>query len=317
MSLLGIPQFAAVAAMGAQGLVSLAEVRLARKKRAVFPEFPGDIRGITVPTSVEPARAVVYRPAATVSNPPVHVNFHGGGFVLPGIWIDDPLCRLLAAEAGVVVVNVDYVLAPRHPFPDAPLQAFEVVRWVAEHGADHGWDGSRLTIGGQSAGGALAAAVARQALEQDGPSIALQALLYPVLDLTIPTAEKPSTAARPMLRPWMGEVFDNSYVPDPAVRADRLASPAGAADVADLTDIAPALLVTPVYDRLRAEGERYAERLRAVGALVEHRDVPGADHGFDVNDTELARDIYALIADHVTRANANQPGAGRPRAGEA
>ncbi|QVQ50882.1 alpha/beta hydrolase fold domain-containing protein [Spiractinospora alimapuensis] len=304
MSVLGIPRVAAAAATGAQGLVSLAEVRLAREKRAAFPDLPSDIHGITVPTSVAPARAVVYRPAASVRNPPVHVNFHGGGFILPGIWLDDPLCRLLAAEAGVVVVNVDYVLAPRHPFPSPPRQAFEVVRWVAEHGAEHGWDGTRLTIGGQSAGGGIAAAVARQALERGGPEITLQALLYPVLDLTLPMSEKPSAIDRPMLRPWMGEVFDNSYVPDPAVRADRLASPAGPADTEDLTGIAPAFLITPEYDLLRAEGQRYARRLRDVGALAEHCDVPGADHGFDVRDLELARAIYALIADHLTQADA-------------
>ena len=104
-----------------------------------------------------------------------------------------------------------------------------------------------------------------------------------------------------MLRPWMGEIFDNAYVPDPAVRADRLLSPAGAADTADLTGIAPALVITPEYDRLHAEGVRYAERLRRAGALAGHRDVPGADHGYDMSDIGKAREIYALIADHIRR----------------
>ena len=220
-----------------------------------------------------------------------------------GTWLDDPLCRYLAARAGVVVVNVDYVVAPQHPFPAPPRQAFEVVRWVAEHGAEQGWDGGRLTVGGQSAGGGLAAAVARQALEQGGPAIALQVLHYPPLDLTIRAKDKPSVIAKPMLRPWMGEVFDGAYVPDPGARADRLVSPASPVDGADLTGIAPALVITPEFDRLRTEGQRYAQRLKHAGALVEHRDVPGADHGYDVHDIDKARETYALIAGCVTQFN--------------
>ncbi len=115
-----------------------------------------------------------------------------------GLQFDDPLCRCLAAEAGVAVVNVDYVVAPQHRFPAPPHQAFEVVRWVAEHGAEHGWDGDRLTVGGQSAGGGLAAA-ARQALEQGGPAIAVQVLHYPPLDLATRGKDKHSVIAKPML----------------------------------------------------------------------------------------------------------------------
>ncbi len=112
-----------------------------------------------------------------------------------GLQFDDPLCRCLAAEAGVAVVNVDYVVAPQHRFPAPPHQAFEVVRWVAEHGAEHGWDGDRLTVGGQSAGGGLAAA-ARQALEQGGPAIAVQVLHYPPLDLATRGKDKHSVIAK-------------------------------------------------------------------------------------------------------------------------
>ena len=170
---------------------------------------------MTIPTSVAPARAVVYLPASRRPAPAVHVNFHGGGYVMSMPEPDDGLCRFLAAEAGVVVVNVEYVVAPQHPFPAPPRQAFEVVRWVAEHGAEHGWDGGRLTVGGQSAGGGLAAAVARQALEQGGPAIALQVLHYPPLDLATSAKDKRAAVAKPMLRPWMAEIFDASYVPDP------------------------------------------------------------------------------------------------------
>ncbi len=302
MSMLSRPQVAAVVARMMQGVVSVAGVEVARRNRTTFTEFPGDTWDLTIPTSIAIARAVVYRPATAGPRPPVHVNFHAGGYVLRGMHFDDPLCRYLAAEAGVVVVNVDYVVAPQYRFPASSHQAFEVVQWVAEHGVEHGWDGSRLTVGGQSAGGGLAAAVARQVLEQDGPPIALQVLHYPALDLATSAGDKDSVIAKPKIRPWMGEVFSSAFVPDLGERGDRLVSPAGPADTADLTGIAPALVITPEFDLLHAEGQRYAQRLEKVGALVEHHDVPQADHAYDMRDKEKARRTYALTARCVKQA---------------
>jgi acetyl esterase len=97
----------------------------------------------------------------------------------------------------------------------------------------------------------------------------------------------------------MGEIFDSAYVPDLRMRADRLVSPAHPADTADLTGIARALVITPEYDRLHAEGAWYAQRLRQAGALVEHHEVPDAGHGYDMKDTAKARETYALIARHL------------------
>ncbi|MGQ4387979.1 alpha/beta hydrolase fold domain-containing protein [Streptomyces sp. SAS_270] len=315
MSLLARPAVASIAAKSMQRLAVLADRRSAGRGSAAshhtrLPEFPRTVHELTVPTSVAPARATVYTPATQGPPPPVHVNFHGGGYVMPLTEIDDPLCRFLAAQAGVVVINVDYVVAPQHRFPAPPRQAYEVVRWVAAHGEQNGWDGTRLSVGGQSAGGGLAAAVARQALEEGGPSLALQVLHYPPLDLATSAKDKRAAIAKPLLRPWMAEVFDSSYVPDPRDRADRLVSPAHPSDTTDLKGIAPALVVTAEYDLLKAEGVRYADRLRQAGALVEHYDVPEADHGYDGTDDEKAREVYALIARQVRRAvNAGVPDA--------
>lgn len=309
MSLLARPAVAAFAAKSFQRLALVASRRTEGRgsdasSHGRLPEFPRTASELTVPTSVAPARVVVYMPttASASTPPPVHVNFHGGGYVMPMTEIDDPLCRYLAAEAGVVVVNVDYVVAPQYRFPAPPRQAYEVVRWIAAHGDEHGWDGGRLTVGGQSAGGGLAAAVARQALEESGPSIALQVLHYPPLDLVTSAKDKRAAIAKPMLRPWMAEIFDSAYIPDPRERADRLASPAHPSDTADLKGIAPALVVTAEFDLLKAEGEHYAGRLRKAGALVEHYDVAKADHGYDGMDDDKAREVYALIARQVRRA---------------
>lgn len=302
MSILARPAVAAVAAKAMQGLTRLASRSGRTGSLDRFPEFPRHTREFTVPTSVAPARIVVYLPATEGEPPPVHVNFHGGGYVMALTEMDDSLCRYLAAEAGVAVVNVDYVVAPQHPFPGPPRQAFEVVRWVAEHGVEQGWDATRLSVGGQSAGGGLAAAVARLALEEGGPAIALQVLHYPPLDLATSARDKRASIARPMLRPWMADVFDSSYVPDPRERADRLISPGNPRETADIVGIAPAVVLTAEFDLLRAEGDRYAERLRKADALVEHFVIPGVDHGYDGRDAEKAREIYGLIARHIRKA---------------
>lgn len=309
MSILARPFVAAVAARTMQRLAALAQrnaerggrggSRLAPRDR--FPQYRAVEQKLAIPTSVGSADAFVYGPAVANNGElvPVHVNFHGGGYVMPLTEMDDPLCRYLAAEAGVAVVNVDYVVAPKHRFPDPPHQAYEVVKWVAEHAAQYGWDARRLTVGGQSAGGGLAAAVARQALDNQGPVIALQVLHYPPLDLATDARDKRAAAERPTLRPWMADIFDSAYVPDRTKRTDPLVSPANKADTADLTGIAPALVITAELDLLQKEGARYAERLAEVGALVEHHVVAGADHGYDGTDDDKALQTYALIARHL------------------
>ena len=286
--------------------VRLGSARSSERARMRLPEYSGRTESLQIPTSFGLTTATVYRPETNGPLPAVHLNLHGGGYVLDLTTMDDPACRLLAATSGSVVVNAEYVLAPQHRFPDPPDHAYEIASWLAAHGAEHGWDGSRLTIGGQSAGGALAAAVARMALERGGPALSLQVLHYPVLDLTVPARSKRSVIRRPKLRPWMGEVFDSSYVPDPAQRADRLVSPAAAGDIADLDGIAPAVVIAAEFDILAAEAGRYADRLAGAGALVEFRTIAGADHGYDLDDDARCREVYTLIARHIRHATAGQ-----------
>jgi acetyl esterase len=235
--------------------------------------------------------------------PAVYINVHGGGFVVGHREQDDPWCRYLAAHANVVVVNTDYAVAPHKRFPAPVEQIYDVLRWAAAPERD--WDGQRLCVGGQSAGGNLSAAASRMALEHGGPTIALQVLHYPPLDLVTATSDKHSPlGSKAVLQPWMGAVFDTAYVPDRAQRRDRLASPAWGNSADDVTGIAPALVVTAEFDRLRAEGQRYADKLAAVGSLVEYVEVRGVDHGYNImsNATETTRQMYDLIVGHVRRA---------------
>lgn len=283
-----------------------ATINPAPKPSVRFPEIPGNTTTVVIPTRHGDAAATVYWPEAASAPPGVYVNVHGGGFVVGHREQDDPWCRYLAAHANVVVVNTDYVLAPRHRFPAPVEQVYDVLVWASA--ADRDWDGTRLCVGGQSAGGSLSAAAARLALEQGGPALRLQMLHYAPLDLVTASKDKNSPlGAKAVMRPWMSEVFDAAYIPDPAQRTNRLASPAWGTNADSIDGIAPALVVTAEYDRLRDEAWRYAQRLDAVGALVEYHEVGDVDHGYNImSDAEdVTRGVYDMIARHVSRAIAD------------
>jgi acetyl esterase len=198
------------------------------------------------------------------------------------------LCRTIAEEVGCVVVNVDYDVAPQRPFPVAANQAYGVACWVAGEGAaEHGWDGSRIALGGQSAGGNLTASACLRARDDGGFAALLQVLVYAPLDLAEDPGRKHARADKPLITPGIARVFNYTYVQDPAFRTDPLASPLHAAD---LSGLPAALVVTAELDLLRDEGDRYAERLRHAGVPVDHYLAPGVDHYFThVAPTEPTR----------------------------
>ncbi len=279
-------------------------VNPAAKPGVRFREIPGRTTATSIPTRHGDTSATIYHPAEqTGRRPAVYLNVHGGGFVIGHPEQDDPWCRYLAAHADVVVVNTDYVLAPHRRFPSPAEQIYDVLQWVSS--ADREWDGTRVCVGGQSAGGNLSAATARLALLNGGPDIRLQVLHYATLDLVTATKDKKSDRGRrAVLHPWMGDVFDTAYIPDRVRRRDPLASPAWGPNGDHLEGIAPALVITAEYDRLRDEAATYARKLDAVGSLVEYHAVKGVDHGYNImsNETDVTRRMYAFIADHVVRA---------------
>ncbi|MUL83035.1 MULTISPECIES: alpha/beta hydrolase [unclassified Mycolicibacterium] len=298
MSILSTPMLAdALARLFSAGLSP------APKRAVRFPEIPGRTTLVPIPTRHGDVAATVYHPPSGEAKPAVYVNVHGGGFVVGHREQDDPWCRFLAEHANVVVVNVDYLLAPHRRFPTPVEQIYDVLVWSSAPERD--WDGRRLCVGGQSAGGSLSAAASRLALENGGPQIALQVLHYPPLDLVTATKDKHSPlGAKAVMKPWMGEVFDTAYIPDRAQRSDRLASPAWGTNADGLDGIAPALIVTAEYDRLRDEAWRYAQKLDEVGSLAEYHEVPDVDHGYNImsDASEVTRAVYERIAGHVRRA---------------
>ena len=197
---------------------------------------------------------------------PVVVWFHEGGFTVGNLDTSDSLAADLANSSGCVVVNVDYPLAPEHPFPEPLEAAYRAVEWVAEHARDLGVDPARLAVGGDSAGGNLATTVCMLAKERGGPAIRFQLMAYPCLDARMSYPSIRENGEGRLLEAGTMRWFWDNYV-GAADPEDPLVSPLYAPEDA-LAGLPPALVLTAEYDPLRDEGEAYAERLRQAGVDV-------------------------------------------------
>jgi acetyl esterase len=203
--------------------------------------------------------------------------YHGGGWVVGNIEEYDHLTRKLANALHAAVVNVDYRLAPEHPYPAAANDAWTALQWASEHATEIAGAGVPLVVMGDSAGGNLSAVVAQKARDAGGPQITSQVLVYPVTDADLDNDTYTDPENQLLLSRESMVWFWNHYAPDPASRLNPDASPNRAAD---LTGLPPAIVLTAEHDPLRAEGEAYATRLRDAGVPVELRRFPGQMHGF-------------------------------------
>jgi acetyl esterase len=223
---------------------------------------------------------------------PALIYLHGGGWVIGDLESHDQVCRALANAASCIVVAIDYRLAPEHKFPAAAEDAMAAVAWIAANAGHLGIDAARLAIGGDSAGGNLAAVAAIDARDRGGPHIALQFLVYPAADMSMdwPSAERHAEQL-PLTRAAM-HWFIAHYLRSPADKTDWRASPLRAAS---LKGLPPALIVTAGFDPLCDEGQAYAEALRRAGVPVVHELFAGQVHGF-LAMGRIVADSQRLIA---------------------
>jgi acetyl esterase len=208
---------------------------------------------------------------------PCLVFFHGGGWVIGDLDTHDVVCRKLADEGQLIVISVDYRRAPEYKFPAAVDDAIAATAWIADHAGQLGIDATRLCVGGDSAGGNLAAVVAIAARESKRPAIAGQVLVYPATDfaMTHPSHREPETSI--LLTHTVIRWFRDHYLTSAADGDDWRASPAR---LKTLTGLPPAYVLTAGADPLRDEGEEYAKRLEQAGVAVTYRTFPGQFHGF-------------------------------------
>ncbi len=222
-----------------------------------------------------PIRVRIYRPDPAGAALPVVVYFHGGGWVVGSIESHDPVCRAIAARAPAAVVSVDYRLAPESPFPAAVEDAWAATAWTAEHAAELGADPARLAVAGDSAGGNLAAVVALRARDRGLP-LALQVLIYPVIDCDLDSPGYVEHGTGLNLTRAKMEWYWRQYLGD-ADGGHPDASPSRAGDWAG---VAPALIQVAEYDPLHHEGVQYARALEAAGVGARLSSYPGQIHGF-------------------------------------
>ena len=259
----------------------------------------GEVRDLTA--AGLPAR--LYVPTGSQGGEPLLVFFHGGGFYVGDLDTHDAPCRVLAEQAGVRVLAVDYRLAPEHPFPAAHDDAEAAYHWACDHARELGADPERIGVGGDSAGGNLAAATAIHAARTGLPCV-LQLLVYPATDSA--RDEDPDNRSLHLFREgfYLSKAYmdraNASYVPEGTDLRDPRLSPA----YADLPEgLAPAYLCTAGFDPLRDEGEHYARLLEKAGVPVTTRRFEGAIHGF-FNVTGAGRSAPAAVAEVVAALRA-------------
>ena len=224
-----------------------------------------------------PARLYVPGEALTGGHYALLVYYHGGGWVTGDLDTHDAPCRFLAQAAGIRLLSVAYRLAPEHPFPAPVDDALAAFRDAAARAGEFGADPARVAVGGDSAGGHLAAVVAQMAAADGGPAPAFQLLVYPVTDSAVTHASRLTFADGFLLTKPDMDWYEAQFLDPQADRRDPRISPLHAADV---TGVAPALVVTAGFDPLRDEGEAYAEKLAAAGIPSAKRRHPGYVHGF-------------------------------------
>ncbi len=261
--------------------MSVAEARRLHNERAAklsfapTPLFAVHDRSVPGPAGEIPLR--VYVPRRSDTALPALVWYHGGGHTIGTLESYDAVCRRLSLEAGCIVVAVDYRLAPEHRFPAAVDDCFAALRWVAHNANDLGADPAKLAVGGDSAGGNLAAVCSILARDAGSPDLAFQLLIYPVTGDALDTASHRDCAEGYLLTRRSIEWFWDNYCPDRSQRHDFRFAPLNAKDFEGLP---AALVIVAGYDPLRDEGIAYAERLEAAGNRVELTNYPGMIHAF-------------------------------------
>jgi acetyl esterase len=245
-----------------------------------------DVRDTTVPGPADPIPVRVYRPLSAVGRAPVIVWFHGGGWMIGSLDTGDTVARALCHGVGAVVVSVDYRLAPEYPWPAGLEDAAAVLRWVADHADEQGGDPEGIAVGGDSAGGNMAAVLAQQ-VRGTGPALAGQILLYPATDLDIERSDRyPSlreNASGYILTLESMHWSVETYLPPGADVSDPRISPVRNPDLAGLP---PAVVAVAEFDPLRDQGTVYAAQLQQAGVATVVHDGRGLIHGvFDMLGT--------------------------------
>ncbi len=280
---LGQQEQAFIDQLAAAGGRGFHEMEVAEARQAILqlfqvenPEPVAKVEDRTIPTPTGDLPIRLYTPEG--DGPlPVLVFFHGGGWVVGNLESHDATCRALANAAGCITLAVDYRLAPEHKFPAAPEDCYEATKWAVLNAAALGGDPQRVAVGGDSAGGNLAAAVALMAGDRGAPSLAYQLLLYPVTTHSFDTESCKQNGEDYLLTKDSMVWFWDHYLENDEAGNAPYASPLQAKYV---NSPPPGLVITAEFDPLRDEGEAYGKKLQDAGADIKISRYDGTIHGF-------------------------------------
>ena len=280
---LGQQEQAFIDQLAAAGGRGFHEMEVAEARQAILqlfqvenPEPVAKVEDRTIPTPNGDLPIRLYTPEG--DGPlPVLVFFHGGGWVVGNLESHDATCRALANAAGCITLAVDYRLAPEHKFPAAPEDCYEATKWAVLNAAALGGDPQRVAVGGDSAGGNLAAAVALMSGDRGAPSLAYQLLLYPVTNHSFDTESCKQNGEDYLLTKDSMVWFWDHYLENDEAGKNPYASPLLAKYV---NSPPPGLVITAEFDPLRDEGEAYGKRLQDAGADIKISRYDGTIHGF-------------------------------------
>ncbi|MGV0039143.1 alpha/beta hydrolase [Mycobacterium colombiense] len=294
-------------AVGIDGLVVDDDPQASRAQmRESTVGFPGpqihvDVDELSLPGPAGDIPARHYRPAGG-EEAPLLVFYHGGGWSIGDLDTHDALCRLTCRDAGIHVLSVDYRLAPEHPAPAAIDDAYAAYTWACRHAGELGATPGRVAVGGDSAGGNLAAVVSQLARDEGAPTPVLQWLIYPRTDFTAKNRSLTLFSRGFLLTKRDIDWFESQYLRRSELdRTDPRVSPALAES---LTGLAPALIAVAGFDPLRDEGESYAEALRAAGVAVDLRYLGSLTHGF-ANLFQLGGDSMVATSELISALRAH------------
>lgn len=253
----------------------------------------GKERTITIPTRIGSSQIHLYWPEGAQSQLPLMLNLHGGGFVKGTRDQDIVFCRNICSQAGVVVADIDYAVAPQTRWPGQVYECYDILQHFAQHAEEYGVDKDRIAIAGHSAGGTLAAAAILMAIEESSFVPALQILDYPCLDLVTPAAEKPNGNANPRVPAWKSDFYNRMYV-NPEDTGNALCSPCLAED-RQLEKMPPTVMICCDNDTFRDENLAFAGRLMRLGVPVYGRCFLNSSHGFTIQRRDEFRDAERMI----------------------
>ena len=286
--------------------------RLYRDRRGYTqPEPPaiGAVRELALPGPAGALPARLYLPPPLRQPPPLLLYFHGGGWTIGDLDTHDVLCRQLCAGSQAAVLSVDYRLGPEHRFPGAVDDCVAATRWAQQHGSELGVDASRIAVGGDSAGGNLAAVVALALRDAGAPALRLQLLIYPATDMRAVAPSHTTNGQGYLLTADSIAYYRGHYLAERAEWDDWRASPLLARDHAHLP---PALVLTAGFDPLRDEGRQYADALSGAGTPAQYVCFERQVHGFITMSRVIDEALTAvdLCCAALRRAFATPPSSG-------